>query len=303
MNGEETQKDFSFVDSAIGGEDHSQPTDSKDDGKTVEAQQQPAANAPEPQNGNPPFGEEDSGFEQTKPAATEPEPEQKKDDAAKAQEEELTRLRQENETLSKRLHDTQKAYHQKSEEIKKLDELREKKDKLDKKKSDDDDWFSDADEKELKTVTDDLEAQKRRVQDLDVQVEHTDRDQNLKEWERLCAPLRAEHKDFDDVIDYIGNLVVEGSGKTNAAVKARYDAMQDKSPKAVYELGLRIRREEEFSRDPDAYEKRIRESVLKEHESKEPPVPRGKQGLDMVNSAIQDPSSRQEPKGFVDSLF
>lgn len=221
---------------------------------------------------------------------------------AETQDDRLATLQSEVETLRKRLKDTQSAFHQKAELLKQRDELLRQRDESERHEEDDDDWFGEDDRRHRQELDSRITETDRKLADLDSQVADDAKTSNLAAWEAAEGPVRKEHSDYDEIVyDFVGEAVF--SEKADPEIKRQYEGLKDKSPKAVYEFGKRIKTYAEIARDPEAYRKKVRDEVYREMKGEET-SPVGRRGLNGINSA-DAPTAEDNDVGesFVNSIF
>lgn len=310
-----TTEKVSFVDEVFGGDamrdethsdDHSRTvdegTDSENDAKSRAEEEADEEIGTNPEDDSDSFEDDDSDAEEDDLSddGGKSDAESKTDDKSRqnAQEIDSTKLKQEIENLQKRLHDTQAAMHKATTDRaalkKELDELKAKKDN-------DDDWFSQSDSEREKELEADL---KKADEDIARQQEEQDelkKEEAAKVWDEAAAPVIKEHPDFEKVM--YGELVPLLDSKTgNQYVIAEWGKLQDKSPASAYAFAKKMLDFMEFQRDPQAYKAKLLKSN-KHNESFEDDVgaPRGKDGLDMLNSADVASASPEQIGSFVDA--
>lgn len=287
----------SFVDFALGGESHS-PTENKP-AEVSEAKPEDSPGASQDQkaaeeaskSASPELPEllleddEEEGFEEQKAADVPP----AQDDS------EVIRLRNEIETLNKRLHDTQNSFHRASEERASMQrELEE----LKKRENDDEDWFSTEDEQRKQVLEAEISKADEVIGKSQTSIEEAQLQAAEITWDIAAAPVAAKHQDFEELVyNFLGARL--DSEKGDPIIRAAWQKEQDKSPANAYAFAQRLKMQEEILKDPVAYKERLRSEILKDTDGF---APTGKQGLDMVNSADPAPNiSVQE--SFVDTVF
>lgn len=241
---------------------------------------------PDDDGDDSPFGDDSIDKPKVEPAK-ESASEHAKTEALPAAAAEVERLRQENATLSKRLHDTQRAYHQVSGTraalAKELETLKRKKDG-------DDDWFSEEDKERAGQIEAEIKTADGQLEAFDADVREIERKSAEALWDQAAAPVRSEHPDFDHVVyEVFAPLLDPASG--NAVIKAEWAKEKDKSPAAAYRFASKLIEAAEIQRDPAAYRERLRRELQAETQNKQPEkpaspaVPLGKKGLDMIPAA------------------
>ena len=202
------------------------------------------------------------------------------------------------ERLTKRLRDTQSAYHKAtSEKAKAEKELAE----LKTKKSGDD-WFSDEDKKKeatLEKAIQEHEAAQRTSMEQSKEIEVQAAE---AAWESASAQVRAEHKDFDQMVDLLVSALDEKSEQFDAAVKAEYQKVKDKSPASVYAFAKKLADFQAYVKDPEGFKANRQPKDTNNNEETDRTI-KGKEGLDMVNSAAFPSSTKTESESFVDAVF
>lgn len=203
----------------------------------------------------------------------------------------LKAAQQQIENLSKRLHDTQSAFHRANEERsrleKELSELRNKKDN-------DDDWFSDEDKERLNKISSELDANKKQMEQLeDIQAQNQQQ-AILAQWNLAAAQFSKEHPDFEEVVyQKFGALLDEEKG--DPAIRSMWAAQTEKTPAEAYKFAKTVFAMQEMQNDPDAYKAKIRAEVEEEFKTKTGTAAddkvTGKDGLDLLNSADAAPAA------------
>ena len=307
----------SFVDDVFGGDamsdDHSQDTgidlDAKVENEDAESDEEnedskvPGKDKPDSTD-DAEFDDDDDSEENS-----DAKPKEDKKPSEKAQdapEKDSAELKQEVEKLQKRLHDTQAAMHKATTE---RAALQKELDALKAKKENDEDWFSETDsarEKELeanlKKADDEIARQQAEQDDLKGQ-------QAASVWDAAAAPVIEKHPDFEKVVYGQFTPLLDAKTGNQQVIKA-WNELKDKSPASVYEFAKEQLDILEFQKDPKAY----KENLLKAHKNKPPEdidddeddddIPRGKDGLDMLNSEdISTPHRRGGEVDFIDEVF
>ena len=282
-------QDTDFVEAVLGGEGHSPET--------------PPQQVPQDAHKDAPteFGEEpDSPFADSAP----PQESQQRisqEDVEKYKAE-AEKWRAEAEKRAKRLHDTQEAFHRASSE---RSQLAEELKKLREKEDDDDDWFGEEDRRKRDELQGRIDAADESIRKMDADIRDARKDvvaasqeANNAAWERDSAPVRAAHPDFDDVVlNTVGELVF--GDHPDPAVSRAYQELQDKSPAGVYEFGRKLKDRLDILRDPEGFRRRV---LSETGNVAAPQRPVGKEGLDMVNSAIA-PASPNDGSDWVGAIF
>jgi DNA repair exonuclease SbcCD ATPase subunit len=216
---------------------------------------------------------------------------EKTDDSAKTeqqtakQEADLNAAKQQINNLSKRLHDTQSAFHRANEERARLEKELQS---LKQKESNDDDWFSEDDKNRMNKLDSELQANKEQLEQIEKSHAETQQQAALAQWELEAVEASKQHPDFDHVVyEQFGPLLDENTG--DAAVRAMWMSQDDKSPAAAYKFAKTVIAMREMQNDPDAYRAKVRAEIEAENQSKINPAESekvtGKEGLDLINSA------------------
>ena len=252
----------SVVDAILGGESHSPKDTAIDVSDTTEVQ---------PQN-----QEEKEAPEKTDNTVK---------DSAEI-EKNLQIYRQQVDNLTKRLHDTQSAFHRETEYRSRLEkELQSLKDKS----NSDDDWFSEEDKAKVKELDSELENSKKSMEQLEKTNEELQNQAASAAWEMAAAQVEKEHPDFQELV--YGQFVP--LMEKNAQVKAMYDMLDKKDPASVYELAKNIEEKMLIQNDIEAYKAKVRAEIEAENKQKTDTADtaetsdkvEGKDGLDLLNSA------------------
>jgi len=302
-----SETEESFIDSVFGGENdlHSQ-NDAKDEtgtGKTTHDDGDEEIPTDETDDSIRDDGDEELGDSIDDGIEDDEEPAEDKKSAEKAPEapeKDSAELKQEIENLRKRLHDTQSAMHKATTERaalkKELDELKAK-------KENEDDWFSEYDtarEKELETSLKKADEEIARQQ---ADEDALKRQEAEKSWDAAAAPVIKEHPDFENVMyEKFAPLLDPKTG--NQQVISEWEKLQDKSPASAYEFAKKQLDILEFQRDPKAYKEKLLKSNKKNKDFEDDVCePRGKAGLDMLNSEDYGSASSESIGSFVDAVF
>lgn len=201
-------------------------------------------------------------------------------------------LEQEVATLTKRLQDTQRAYHEATSARAKLEKER---DELKAKRDNEDDWFSEEDKSRLDTVEKELQNSDTTITELDKKAAETI-------WDAAAAKVRAEHPDFDKVV-YEGFAPKLDDAGGDPEVKKLWAAETDKSPANAYKFAKELDDRLLMQRDPAAYRAKV-EAEVKEQINKEHGEVTGKEGLDLMNSATgPEGAPAYSGKSAVDFVF
>jgi hypothetical protein len=215
--------------------------------------------------------------------------------------------------LEKRLHDTQKAYHESNaraaEFQKRLENLESKAANKEKKEASEDDWFEDdsEDEKTDSALKKELNDIRQRSETLEARQEEIQHQANLNAWHTAAAPVRAEHPDFDELVyQKLEPLLDEQTG--DSRIRMLYMQQEDRSPAAAYKFARSLSTILEMLDDPDGFHTRM-ESLKNEIKNAssiketQPRAAKGKAALDMVNSAEFADDPKKAPRSLVDELF
>ena len=307
----------SFVDDVFGGDamsdDHSQDTgidvDAEVENDDAESEEEdkdskvPGKGKPDSTDDDE-FDDDDDSEENSDAAPKkDKKPPEKEQTAPEKDPEEL---KQEVANLQKRLHDTQAAMHKATTE---RAALQKELDALKAKKENEDDWFSDSDANREKELEDSLKKADEDIARQQAEQNELKSQEAASVWDAAAAPVIKEHPDFEDVM-YLkfAPLLDEKTG--NQQVIKAWNELKDKSPASAYEFAKQQLDILEFQRDPKAY----KENLLKTNKNKPPEddeededdddVPRGKDGLDMLNSEdVRTPNLRRSEVSFIDDVF
>lgn len=312
-------ENVSFIDDVFGGNDsHSRTGDAdteSQNSKEIGAEQEPESNAKDEEPENPEdnsdsfddddfdaegddFSEDDDNSESE--PKTDEKPRQKAPDAAEIDSE---KLKQEIETLQKRLHDTQAAMHKATTDRaalkKELDELKAK-------KENEDDWFSEDDSEREKELEANLKKADEDSARLQAEQDDLKKQEATKAWDAAAAPVIKAHPDFEKVMyEEFAPLLDPKTG--NQQVLKEWNELKDKSPASAYEFAKQQLDIIEFQRDPKAYKEKLLKANKNnnsfEDDEIEDDEPRGKRGLDMLNSADVESSPPEWNGSFVDAVF
>lgn len=184
-------------------------------------------------------------------------------------------LKQEIETLNKRLKDTQSAMHRATEDRARL---QKELDNLKSKKENEDDWFSEEDNNRVGEI-------EQEIQKNDQQISELNEKAALALWDAAAAKVKAEHPDFDKVV-YEGLCSKLDPVNGNPQVIALWNAEKDKSPGNAYAFAKKVDDMLLMQNDPEAYRAKIRAEVESEYKNKNNQSTgiTGKDGLDLLNS-------------------
>lgn len=298
----------SFVDAVFGGEEtpHSQDDAKNETGAGEETENVKGDGDEIPSDETSDDSIEDDGDDELEDDSSDGEVDGKEDKpAAKAEEVDSAKLKQEVENLQKRLHDTQAAMHKATTE---RSALQKELDELKAKKENEDDWFSEDDtarekelESSLKKADEDIARQQAEQDDLKKQ-------EAVSVWDAAAAPVIKAHPDFENVMyEKFAPLLDPKTG--NQQVIKEWGELKDKSPASAYEFAKKQLDIIEFQRDPAAYKANLLKAKQNNNNSEDefdydPDEPTGKDGLDMLNSENNGTESPPEWNGsFVDALF
>jgi len=290
----------SFVDLVMGGANHSPEAEAKAGSEAIPGtQEEPAAPEEFGEKEESPFADDSAKDAENKPA--EAKPAEPKPAEQAAPEENSARLKQEVETLSKRLRDTQSAMHKATNDRaalqKELEELKAK-------KENGDDWFKEEDQERAAKIEADLKKSDSETVDLEKTAQEIERKAAEAIWNEAEAKAKAEHADFDEVVyEKFAPLLDAKTG--NANVRQLWEAEKDKSPASAYKFARKLLDIQELSADPEAYKAKIRKEIEQEQNKKTPApsAPLGKAGLDIMPSADIPLTTGEPARGFVDSVF
>jgi len=111
--------------------------------------------------------------------------------------------------------------------------------------------------------------------------------------------MRERHSDFDEVVtDYLVPQMQENPAIVQQWTNAGGTA------KAAYELGVTLKKSQDILKDPEAYEKQLRQKIEEENKSARNKDEGGTTTLADVNSRTSSPSTDDAPKGdILDSFF
>ena len=215
---------------------------------------------------------------------------------------------QEIANLNKRLHDTQKAYHERSE---RAADLQKRLEALENRKSpdsdgDEDDWFSEDDKKEVDALKQELTSLKEDNEAFEAQRQEIQQQANLAAWHQAAAGVRKAHPDFDKVVyEDFEPLLDEKTG--DARIRSLYLQWQDKSPEGVYKLAKQLPILLEVLDNPDTWQEKVQSLQQTINNSPETtPHPRrvsGKEALRNLQSADDAEDTPQHSGSLVDKIF
>lgn len=296
-------EETSFVDEVLGGADHSPADEAESDEGASEKPDDGDELIPD-EDGGDEFPESDDSIGEDEnsegkgegKSETSEKPTQEPDDSA---------LKQEIESLQKRLHDTQAAFHKATGERaalkKELDELKSK-------KENEDDWFSSDDKERMEKLEADIKKSDEEIASAQAASEDIAKKEAVARWDAAAAAVIKEHPDFEKVM-YDTLVPLLDPQKGNPQVRSAWESLQDKSPASQYAFAKNVLDILEFQRDPKAYKEKMRQEIIKQNNHSDgfddddtPPV--GKEGLDMLPSA--DMPAASAPRGdvsFVDAVF
>lgn len=307
MNKQESDN-VSFIDDVFGGNDsHSRTDDADTDKNETENEELDAedddSDIPDDESDSM---EEDDLSDDDKHSDAEPKTDDKShQNAQEAAETDSEKLKQEIETLQKRLHDTQAAMHKATTDRaalkKELDELKAK-------KENEDDWFSEDDSAREKELENSLKKADEDSARLQAEQDDLKKQEAAKAWDAAAAPVIKAHPDFEKVMyEEFAPLLDSKTG--NQQVIKEWNDLKDKSPASAYEFAKRQLDIIEFQRDPAAYKEKLLKANKNNNPSEdddeiEDDEPRGKRGLDMLNSAdVESTPSGDWNGSFVDAVF
>ena len=171
-----------------------------------------------------------------------------------SQQEELARLRKENENLNKeyenlnkRFKDTQRSLTKKSEELKSALNRKVEDSTPEDADDDDDDWFSDssedADVKEeksqgddnLKELQDKIHAQEEKLRELQEYTQQQQHSQALNNWQKAEAPVKEKHPDYAEIVDGPFLEAINNGDETSAWLMSEF-RKEGSTPEAAYKV-------------------------------------------------------------------
>ena len=207
-------------------------------------------------------------------------------------------LQDEIANLNKRLHDTQAAMHNATNERAKL---QKELDELKAKQEDEDNWFGANDKKRLEEVEAELKQSEGNLEQLNTEQADIEAQAKLAVWDAAAAVVMKEHADFEHVVyeELVPKIDPE---KGDPRVIALWNALPDKSPAAAYKFGKQVNDLLEMQEDPEKYKARIRAEFENEMKAKSS-SPTGKDALDVTNSAEFYDGGSGDEKSVVDELF
>lgn len=225
----------------------------------------------------------------------------------KAPEKTTVDYQQEITNLNKRLHDTQKAFHESTERAsrlqKRLDELEKK--KVSEENDHDDNWFSDADSKEVDSLKQELSDIRKENEALGSQQQEIQQQANLAAWHQAAEPVRQEHADFDELVyEKLEPLLDEETG--DARVRQLYMQQQDKTPAGAYKFARSLPMILEMLNDPESFHRKItnfNQEIQKEKVKDSPRKVTGNEALRVMNSADFAEERSSVGRSLVDELF
>lgn len=171
-----------------------------------------------------------------------------------SQQEELERLRKENENLNKRLKDTQRSLTKKSEELKSAlkkeveDSTKEDNADYDNDDDDDDDWFSDSSEEDadvkeeksqgdsnLKELQNKIHAQEEKLRELEEYTQQQQQSQALNNWQKAEAPVKEKYPDYAEIVDGPFLEAINNGDETSAWLMSEF-RKEGSTPEAAYKV-------------------------------------------------------------------
>ena len=289
----EAEEITSFVDAVLGGEDETSHSPGEQDKKTVET----APKGTDAHGDLPiPDGDDEDLF--TPGDSTGEEQKEKNEETPSP---DTSAMKQEIDTLRKRLRDTQSAMHRATGE---RSRLQKELDELKARQQDEDDWFSDTDKERVEKLEEDLKKSDEEISRFNSQGQEIAQKAAIAEWDEAAAPVIAKHSDFEDVVyEKLVPLLDKDAG--NAQVREAFQALKDKSPASVYAFAKKSLDILDFQRDPEAYKANLRKQLADQYpDGGFNASPVGKEGLDMLPSA-DHPVEKTSERGisFVDAVF
>lgn len=163
-----------------------------------------------------------------------------------SQQEELERLRKENENLNKRLKDTQRSLTQKSEELKNARKREVEDSVVEDDADDDDDWFNEPSDDEevneksqgdqnLKEIQSKLDVQEEELRLLKEYQEQQRYSQALSAWQKAEAPIKDKYPDYAEIIDGPFLDAINAKDETSAFLMAEF-IKEGSTPEAAYKV-------------------------------------------------------------------
>ncbi len=307
MNKETETDSMSFIDNVFGGDamrdethhdDHSQTTENDEESTGDETDDEFSI----PDDESDSVGDEDgSGNDDGANGDNFAETEDNAPAAEKASEKDSAELKQELENLQKRLHDTQAAMHKATTE---RAALKKELDDLKAKKENEDDWFSEDDSEREKELENSLKKADEDSARLQAEQDDLKKEEAAKVWDEAAAPVIKQHPDFEKVM-YEQFAPLLDSQKGDQYVIAERVKLKDKSPASAYAFAKKMLEVKEFQRDPEAYRAKLLKSNKQNNdfENDVDDEPRGKDGLDMLNSADVASAPSERIGSFVDAVF
>ena len=295
------ENEASLVESMLGGENHSQDESQDLAQEAVKDVGQPTVDVPEWLS-----DDDNVPFEMPEDSAPIEEVEQKAEKEPEPESPELIAARQEIANLNQRLHDTQHAMHQATEQRSQLQKQLESLKKAQDEESDD--WFgedndtetTDKPNEELAKVESQLKETDKTMTELEAQRADIDSKAALAVWDVAAAEVKKHHPDFDEVVyDKFAPLIDDQGG--DPLVKSLWASQEDKSPAGAYDFAKNLEDKLMAFRDPAGYRQKLLDEL--KGSSNESRQPKGKQGLDMVNSAVGMGATPYEPRSVIDSIL
>ena len=231
----------------------------------------------------------------------------KEDSAAKAPEVQVD-YQYEINNLHKRLHDTQKAMHEATSRAsalqKRLDDLEKSKKEKSLENTEDDNWFSDSEDKAVAEIRQELSDIKKENDNLSLQQQDIQQQANLTAWHQAAAPLRQQYADFDELVyEKLEPLLDEKTG--DARIRELYMQQQDRSPAGAYKFAKSLPMIREILDNPESFHQKMHTLEEATKIKKEEPVRRtqGRDAMRMVPSADFAESSQGRTRSLVDEVF
>lgn len=203
--------------------------------------------------------------------------------------------------LEKRMKDNQASYTREHQKVLELErQLTALRSKRKASEADDDDgdgygWFADEEEGDDEGEGADDNGKPDPIQErldrIEQKLEEAKQQEALAAWKQKEDAFRAEHPEYDDLVDQF--VVPEFERNPEAKKKWQADGA---SPEKAYELGRKLKLAREILDDPEAYEERLKQRIMGKGEPRRPARVSG-------NSAPPPPADKGTGGSVLDEVF